>query len=185
VQDQDLALALAPARTLARALARAMVRALSLAIPHDRTPDRDLARALAIIVDPIDAAMEQNDLSKAQSLADELKMHSNIAVSRVATLMDDLLIAASAETTIEARLAQRRYIARILEYAYIGQKKKNYYHSLIWLRLLTPWKVDKSNRRRRAILEIYWWLKPYSDNTNDIIPKWGAFRIVRDTGALF
>ena len=185
-QDRELALARAPARTLARALAGAIVRALFLAIQHGLVVDKDLVRKLSAAIDPIDRAIERNDMDNAKVLIAGLKNDSNLAVARLAFLMDDLLTAATASTIIRAHQAQRKYIARILSYVYSSTEKasQNYkVFGLSWFRQRKTAQGLKS--RQQGVLVIYKWLLPYSEFDGST-PRWGAIRLVRETtwGAL-
>ncbi|MFN0112320.1 MAG: hypothetical protein ACKVZH_25955 [Blastocatellia bacterium] len=183
--DRDLDVARARARARARylALAFARHRELTTARNLERARDLDLALALAFTLVLARASdfsaladlVERGKLTEARYMAANVQNDSNKYVSRTAALLEALLSIVLAESKQTMHLAQRRYLARLLDYAYIGYSEMSSYE-----RSLRPRAKSGDEAGSRVLLEAHWWLQIVNARAEGKLPAWEGIRIVRE-----
>lgn len=186
VLDLDLAHCLELARSFAYNLAFAydvghtfaLVQVLARTQSSDSLETYVGTHARTRVYDPIAHivdVLEHNDLTEACRLAETVKPGSNIVGNRVVMLLKEILAATSAKTIPLVQQAQRRYVARVLEYAYLGYEemyKEEVHHP--------RGKINRIRFYQQAVLEFYRWLQTIIAWEAGNLPVWGGIRIVRE-----
>ncbi|HEY0379771.1 MAG TPA: NACHT domain-containing protein [Pyrinomonadaceae bacterium] len=190
VFDIDLNTAVSHSFAIARPLM--ITRGINLGI--------DLARFVArsIIRDPnLDVAFTRHvtsdELTTTQSMAYHLAMtpvysraHSfytaspneYVMVGRQ-SLLEIIKAASAARSASQIRQTQRRYIARILEYAYQGYKRvKRFDFNPPPQRKSQYRKANNQLNPEPAFLKLYWWLEIVLARETSDLPAWEGIRIV-------
>lgn len=178
--DQDVDLAI----DLALALNRAFN--IMLTIDPDKAFDRLAARALAnqTVRDlaRLVTAIDCGDFPEARRLIQALMGSSAKAISRLGTLLGDILAAADSKTGLAMRRAQRKYIARIFEYAYIAFEEIGHPDDEPGRRhwLSFRGQSDRGGDRDQVALELYWQLQIIMAREEGRLPSWEGIRLVRE-----
>ncbi|MCP4701908.1 MAG: NACHT domain-containing protein [Gammaproteobacteria bacterium] len=171
----------APDRTRAHDLAHA--RDLDLDLDRDR--DRDRAHALALAFDlDFDTVnkIQQGNYIIGQQLIEKSPIPANIFARRRLALLCDVLACLSATDKKNARLAWRRYAAKLAEYTWTG------YGELEKLERIKRWwqfwrwgeKKSDYNIQKRTMLGLHWWLTLVNARAEGKLPAWEGIRIVRE-----
>jgi hypothetical protein len=190
VLDFDLELARALAHDLARAhalemtLPRALARDRDLAIARARDLARSRARDLAFAHKPnfdwIIDAIDRRDFDEAEQIVEELMIGKGGESNLPTKLLDGLLEISHAETTLSMRAAQKRYAARLLEYAHEGLVLLSGDSQPWWRRLLRSRKAVDYQEEKKMILDTYWWLQIVMAREEGMLHTWEGIRIVRE-----
>lgn len=183
---------------LATTLGESIVWGFDRSLDNDRTLNRartqELARArdLAHSLEEktIVIAIEANQISSAYNLAQAAVMNQNSNSHGLLSLLTEMLAIASAETALAARLAQRRFAALILEYAFRGHIQDEADGSNA--SLAQRFKFSRLGRAmgrvmstvgkeyEADILELYWLLQVTIARECGKLDAWEGIRIVRE-----
>lgn len=172
------------ARDLANALAKDLAKDLALTLDCDLV--FSLAHAFARDLPHIFNArgfakdIDYGNLTTVRRLTANLMDDPNVVVARWGGLLSDLIGIAAAENSIEMRAAQRRYAARILEFAYEGYEMLDKEKRHWWRRLLGIRGKDGWEKEKKIVLEAFWWLQIVRLREAGKLPAWEGIRIVRD-----
>ncbi len=152
------------------------------AIDRNFVRNRALAHARVLArADPnsnICKAIENDDLQQAQQLAQAKQTESNPTIQRVAALLSDLLICATATSLQEMRQAWRKYVARIAETIWIG------YNELERREKMPLRSKSSYAEEKELILKVHWWLRIIIAREEGNLSAWEGIRIVRERNTM-
>lgn len=163
------------ARSLKAALDRILDllanRAIGLAAVID--PDVELARLLMRVAAGHSLGManiERFSLDEARRKADAMREEWDEATARFGTVLGEIVDAARSEDRAKFILAQRRYIARLAEYAYqdYGKPREG------------DLEMVQRKHMQQAALEYHGWLQILIARLDGALPTWEGIRIVRE-----
>jgi hypothetical protein len=183
------AVSLAPNHELAYKVAHHLAFHLPLSRDLDPQQSRYYARELAstiaeaLEIKHITAAINLGETDVALKQAKELYTDSTDTQARMSAILIDALTAANAQSGAEARQAQRKYIAQILEYIFAELKPIENYKSPPKVRrgLQQPSRGNNDvSKPLEVLLGIYWWLQIGIAREDGKLPSWEGIRIARE-----
>jgi energy-coupling factor transporter ATP-binding protein EcfA2 len=166
--DPDLDRNRARVVSLEKARSRAYVdiRALASTIYVSQSAEAGLLPVAESLVEAI-AAIDSSTSLEYQRMHPTPRIDSNEVMLQRATLLREVLFLANATTNLKARQAQRQYIARLLEYGYLGAG--------LPLLQYGPERSINAN-----VLDVYWWLIITIAREEGKLSAWEGIRIVRE-----
>ena len=125
-------------------------------------------------------AMKTKNYQTAKKLIQDMQSESNLYKQRQGNLLYELFTIIILKTDFEVRMAWRKYLLKLSEYAWIGYEElEKEYKPSWWQRLLGRKPLDY-NKEKQAILNLYWWLQIIILREQGKLPAWEGIRIVRD-----